>query len=143
MILDFVAPICRGCFKCLHPAFLSARYIFEKHTRPPKMTKAHFIWNACSPMKELEEVKHFGFAYEATRSAFSEEFRCQLSADFIYFSKSVLCHSAHQPPLGVNSHFPTPQLCYAEMYLLMTPVPQLRDVDSNGQADVLFLNTIP
>lgn len=96
MIWDFVAPMCRGCFKWL--AFLSAWYNqLREHTRPHQMTKAHFSWNGCSLMEELEEVTHFSFDYEATQPVFSEEFGCQLSTDFIHLSKSVLCHSVQQP----------------------------------------------
>lgn len=46
-------------------------------------------------MEELEDVTHFGFDYEATQPVL--ELGCQLSTDFIYLSKSGLCHSVQQP----------------------------------------------
>lgn len=68
---------------------------YEKYARPHQTTKAHFSWNACSLMEELEEVTHCSFDYETTQPVL--ESGCQLSTDFIHLSISVLCHSVQQP----------------------------------------------
>jgi len=65
---------------------------------------------------------------------------------FHIFFKICSLSLSTSAPHGDNSQFPASQLCYAEMYLLTSPVPQLqmlKEVDSNGQADVLLLDTLP
>lgn len=90
-------------------------------------------------MEELEEVTYFGFDYEATQSAFSKESGCQLSTDFMYLSKSVFCHSVQQP-------FPYLSPVLGRDVLANVPSATAVEAEgsgSNGQADVLLLNTIP
>lgn len=68
MILDIVILISEVVSNVyIQPSCLPDMSDLEKHTRPHKMTKAHFTLSACSLMKELEEVRHFGFYYKATQ----------------------------------------------------------------------------
>lgn len=123
VILDLPAPICAHWSKCWYPnvGILPDRSKSEKHTRPRQMTKAHAAGRSHTRL---------GSDYKAAWSLLPEEFRCQTCMGFIYFSKSVICHSAHQLFMGIIA-FSLPQRCSEQQCTLGTDIP--RDAPGSRQ----------
>lgn len=96
-------------------------------------------------MQELEEAMHLGSDCEAARSAFSKE--CNVSSpQMSSIFQNLFFITLHIiSPWGLS---PCPHLRGVLSGDVPTNIPGntaavMQDVDSSGQADVLFLNTFP
>lgn len=129
--------------KCWYPA--RQEQVRETHQAPPndKSTRCIALTD-CSLMKELEEVTH-ALAMTARQHGHCSQRNSDLHGLHVFF-KICYLSLCTPTPHGDNCLFPTSEVCWVAMHPLTSPGPQLQmlqGADSSGQADELFLNTIP
>lgn len=130
MTCDFVAPMHRGCFKWLHPAFLPAWYNQLRETRQtPPNDKSTFL---------MECLLTDGGA--GRRCTFwlwlRQHSQCsQGNSDVSFPQISHIFPNLFFVTL-YNSHFPTSDLCWAEMHLLNVPSATAADAEEIVDAEV-------
>lgn len=150
VILDLLAPICAHCSKCWYPnvGILPDRTKSEKHTGPHQMTKAHVAshWVTAHWWKSWKKSQAPWLWLQGSMVTAPRGISMSDLHGFHTFFK-ICCLSLCTPtPHGDNCLFPTSEVCWAAMRPLTSPGPQLQmlqGTDSSGQADELFLNTIP
>lgn len=129
--------------KCWYPA--QQEQVRETHQAPPNNTSTRCIaLSDCSLMKELEEVTH-ALAMTARQHGHCSQRNSDLHGLHVFF-KICYLSLCTPTPHGDNCLFPTSEVCWVAMHPLTSPGPQLQmlqGADSSGQADELFLNTIP